>query len=86
MGYKDLEVLGPEHEFSIVSRDLKPQPVSDVLIKKLCVQKKSDRDRASSITSYRFFVTDSADKFREFSSRFLGYEIQNPEIVDITED
>ncbi len=49
-------------------------------------QKKSDRDRTSSKTSYRFFVTDSANKFREFSSRFLGYEIENLEIVDITED
>lgn len=35
-GYKTLEVLGPEHEFSIVDEHLKPLPIVDVVIKRLC--------------------------------------------------
>ncbi len=34
--YKTLEMLGPEHEFSIVDDDLKPLPIVDLIIKKLC--------------------------------------------------
>ncbi|MFB3887857.1 MAG: glutamate-cysteine ligase family protein [Candidatus Bathyarchaeia archaeon] len=34
--YKPLEVLGPEHEFSIVDSDLKPLPISDQVIKDFC--------------------------------------------------
>jgi len=35
-GYKTLEVLGPEHEFSVVDERLKPLPIADVIIKQLC--------------------------------------------------
>jgi len=35
-GYKTLEALGPEHEFSIVDEKLKPLPIADVIIKQLC--------------------------------------------------
>jgi glutamate racemase len=55
------------------------QQMSDAL-------KKSNKEKPFSKAPYQFFVTDSADKFKEVSSRFLGYEIDNPEIVDITED
>ena len=34
--YKPLEVLGPEHEYSLVSKDLKPLPISDKIIKGYC--------------------------------------------------
>ncbi len=34
--YKTLELIGPEHEFSIVDEELKPMPVVDMVIKKLC--------------------------------------------------
>jgi gamma-glutamyl:cysteine ligase YbdK (ATP-grasp superfamily) len=34
--YKTLELFGPEHEFSIVDEELKPMPVVDMVIKKLC--------------------------------------------------
>lgn len=34
----------------------------------------------------RFYVTDSTERFQEVGSRFLGYEICSPEIVDITGD
>ena len=33
--YQTLEVLGPEHEFSIVDETLKPLPIVDRIIKKL---------------------------------------------------
>ncbi len=46
---------------------------------------RSEKNQPSS-HSLQFFVTDSAEKFREVSSRFLGYQILNPEIVDITDD
>jgi hypothetical protein len=36
MNYKTLEVFGPEHEFSIVNDQLKPLPIVDLVIKKLC--------------------------------------------------
>jgi gamma-glutamyl:cysteine ligase YbdK (ATP-grasp superfamily) len=31
--YKPLEVLGPEHEYALVDKDLKPLPISDKIIK-----------------------------------------------------
>jgi gamma-glutamyl:cysteine ligase YbdK (ATP-grasp superfamily) len=34
--YKPLEVLGPEHEFSLVDQELKPLPISDKIIKAYC--------------------------------------------------
>ena len=34
--YKALEVLGPEHEYSLVDKDLKPLPISDKIIKDYC--------------------------------------------------
>ncbi|MCX8150402.1 MAG: glutamate-cysteine ligase family protein [Candidatus Bathyarchaeota archaeon] len=34
--YKPLEVIGPENEFSIVSQELKPLPISDQVIKANC--------------------------------------------------
>ncbi len=34
--YKTLEVLGPEHEFSIVNEELKPLPIADKIIKDYC--------------------------------------------------
>ena len=34
--YKPLEVLGPEHEYSLVNKDLKPLPISDKIIKEYC--------------------------------------------------
>lgn len=34
--YKPLEVLGPEHEYALVDRDLKPLPISDRIIKDYC--------------------------------------------------
>ncbi len=34
--YKPLEVLGPEHEYSLVDKDLKPLPISDKIIKDYC--------------------------------------------------
>jgi len=34
--YSPLEVLGPEHELSLVSPDLKPLPISDKVIKSYC--------------------------------------------------
>jgi gamma-glutamyl:cysteine ligase YbdK (ATP-grasp superfamily) len=34
--HKTLELFGPEHEFSIVDDHLKPLPIVDVIIKKLC--------------------------------------------------
>jgi len=34
--YKPLEVLGPEHEYSLVDQDLKPMPISDKIIKAYC--------------------------------------------------
>ena len=33
--YQTLEVLGPEHEFSLVDEALKPLPIVDQVIKKL---------------------------------------------------
>jgi len=35
-GYRTLEVLGPEHEFSIIDEKLRPLPIADVIIKQLC--------------------------------------------------
>ncbi len=34
--YKTLEVLGPEHEYSIVNEQLQPMPIVDQIIKKMC--------------------------------------------------
>jgi gamma-glutamyl:cysteine ligase YbdK (ATP-grasp superfamily) len=34
--YRPLEVLGPEHEFSLVDQELKPLPISDKIIKAYC--------------------------------------------------
>ncbi|MGE5556360.1 MAG: glutamate-cysteine ligase family protein [Methanocella sp.] len=34
--YKPLEVLGPEHEYALVDRDLSPLPISDKVIKGYC--------------------------------------------------
>ncbi len=34
--YKPLEVLGPEHEYSLVDENLKPLPISDQIIKGYC--------------------------------------------------
>src|SRR4030042_2830310 len=34
--YKPLEVIGPEHEFSLVDQNLKPLPISDKIIKEYC--------------------------------------------------
>jgi len=34
--YKPLEVLGPEHEFSLVNQELKVLPISDKIIKDFC--------------------------------------------------
>ena len=34
--YKTLEVLGPEHEFSVVDKDIKPLPIVDKIIKDYC--------------------------------------------------
>jgi gamma-glutamyl:cysteine ligase YbdK (ATP-grasp superfamily) len=34
--YKPLEVFGPEHEYSLVDKDLKPLPISDKIIKDYC--------------------------------------------------
>ena len=34
--YEKLEVLGPEHEFSVVDEYLKPLPIVDIVIKRLC--------------------------------------------------
>jgi gamma-glutamyl:cysteine ligase YbdK (ATP-grasp superfamily) len=34
--YKPLEVLGPEHEYSIVNQDLQALPISDKIIKQYC--------------------------------------------------
>jgi len=34
--YQTLEMLGPEHEFSVVDEELKPMPVVDLIIKRLC--------------------------------------------------
>ncbi len=34
--YKSLEVLGPEHELSLVDNDLKPLPIADKVIKAYC--------------------------------------------------
>jgi len=34
--YKTLEVLGPEHEFSVVDEHIKPLPIVDKVIKRLC--------------------------------------------------
>jgi hypothetical protein len=34
--YKTLEVLGPEHEYSLVNQELKPLPISDKIIKAYC--------------------------------------------------
>jgi gamma-glutamyl:cysteine ligase YbdK (ATP-grasp superfamily) len=41
MNYKTLEVLGPEHEFSIVNEQLTPLSISDVLIKQISGQIKN---------------------------------------------
>ncbi|MDQ1278913.1 MAG: hypothetical protein QG670_173 [Thermoproteota archaeon] len=35
VGYGTLEVLGPEHEFSVIDEDLKPLPIVDKIIKQL---------------------------------------------------
>jgi len=35
-GYKTLEALGPEHEFSIVDEELRPLPIADTILKRLC--------------------------------------------------
>lgn len=35
VGYGTLEVLGPEHEFSVISEELKPLPIVDKIIKRL---------------------------------------------------
>lgn len=37
-----MEVLGPEHEFSIIDEELKPMPVVDMLIKRLCGRVKNN--------------------------------------------
>jgi len=34
--YKTLEVLGPEHEFSMIDEQLRPHPIADAVIKQLC--------------------------------------------------
>ncbi len=34
--YKPLEVLGPEHEYSLVDKDLKVLPIADKIIKEYC--------------------------------------------------
>jgi hypothetical protein len=34
--YKPLEVLGPEHEYSLVDKDLKVLPIADKIIKDYC--------------------------------------------------
>jgi len=34
--YKPLEVIGPEHEYSIVNKDLQALPISDKIIKQTC--------------------------------------------------
>jgi gamma-glutamyl:cysteine ligase YbdK (ATP-grasp superfamily) len=34
--YKALEILGPEHEFSLVNEELKPLPIVDKVIKSFC--------------------------------------------------
>ena len=41
-GYKALEVLGPEHEFSIVDEQLRPLPIVDTIIRGLCGRVKSN--------------------------------------------
>lgn len=35
-GYQTLEVLGPEHEYSIVDEQIQPMPIVDQIIKKMC--------------------------------------------------
>lgn len=54
-------------------------------VRDLIQREKSEEAMPLAPSSFQFFVTDSADKFREVSSRFLGNEILNPEIVDITD-
>jgi len=35
-GYQTLEVLGPEHEYSVIDEHLQPMPIVDQVIKKMC--------------------------------------------------
>ena len=41
-GYRTLEVLGPEHEFSVVNEELQPLPIVDGIIRGLCGRVKSN--------------------------------------------
>jgi len=54
--YKTLEMLGPEHEFSIVDDYLKPLPIVDLIIKKICGRIKN------SITFSRFVFEKELQK------------------------